>query len=505
MSLRVRLHEAGHSLFRSVGPAMVSALVVLAAYLATLAPTTFGLDSAELTAAAYSLGIVHAPGYPVYLLLAHVFTRLPIGDVGYRANLFSAVAAAAAVGLLVAWLRRSTAGARRDASPPIPAVVAGVSFGLCFYVWSVAVVAEVYTLQGLLLVAILWCLWEWQERGQITCLLAAAGLTGLAFANSPATALWWPGLLVLAWSAVPGRALGRGRLAGAVAAFVLGLLPILYLPLRSAANPAFVYAGHYDAAGVFHRLDLAQLPNLWWYVSGQPFRPLALAYTPGELLMETAHFVHLLWAAFLGIGLPLGAWGWLALWRRHRRQAIGLAAVALPQALFFISYRVADKDTMFLPVLLVWAVCLGHGLGELQRVLPRRAAWVFLVLPIALLIVNTGLVDPKELRTLQQAARDRLLDAEPNGVYLALWGDAAMMHSLQVVEGLRPDVQVVNTFFTSTQATNSIVELALGSGRVVYTTRRLPALSDRYGFKRISNGLRVYPERRRSWIDACEP
>ena len=66
--------------------------VAFAAYWRTMAPTVYGLDSAELTTGAYVLGIVHAPGSPLFLLLGHVFSWLPFGDVGYRLNLLSACA-----------------------------------------------------------------------------------------------------------------------------------------------------------------------------------------------------------------------------------------------------------------------------------------------------------------------------------------------------------------------------------------------------------------------------
>ena len=55
----------------------------LALYLRTLAPTLYGVDSADLTTAAYLLGIAHPPGSPAYLLVAHAFTWLPVGDVSY--------------------------------------------------------------------------------------------------------------------------------------------------------------------------------------------------------------------------------------------------------------------------------------------------------------------------------------------------------------------------------------------------------------------------------------
>ncbi|HEX8684115.1 MAG TPA: DUF2723 domain-containing protein, partial [Ardenticatenaceae bacterium] len=75
-------------------------------YLVTMAPTIYNLDSAELTTAAATGGIVRATGYPLYLILGRVWAELPIGDVGYRMNLLSAVSGALTVLLTERLLRR---------------------------------------------------------------------------------------------------------------------------------------------------------------------------------------------------------------------------------------------------------------------------------------------------------------------------------------------------------------------------------------------------------------
>ena len=71
--------------------AVVCLLGASGLYLSTLAPTVQAFDSAELTVGAYTLGFVHAPGYPLYMVLGHLFGQIPIGDIGFRLNLMSAV------------------------------------------------------------------------------------------------------------------------------------------------------------------------------------------------------------------------------------------------------------------------------------------------------------------------------------------------------------------------------------------------------------------------------
>ena len=71
--------------------AVGSFVVPLCLYLLTLAPTIYNLDSAELTTAVASNGIIRATGYPLYLFLGRIWINLvPVGDMGYRMNLFSA-------------------------------------------------------------------------------------------------------------------------------------------------------------------------------------------------------------------------------------------------------------------------------------------------------------------------------------------------------------------------------------------------------------------------------
>ncbi|MQY69884.1 MAG: DUF2723 domain-containing protein [Firmicutes bacterium] len=75
-------------------------LVSFGVYLKTLCPTVYIGDSGELIAAAYTLGIPHPPGYPLYCLLGKLFTLLPFGTIAYRVNLMSAFFASLTIVLI---------------------------------------------------------------------------------------------------------------------------------------------------------------------------------------------------------------------------------------------------------------------------------------------------------------------------------------------------------------------------------------------------------------------
>ena len=141
----------------------------LAVYIATLCPTVYGGDSGELIAAAYSLGIAHVPGHPLYVLIGKLFSFLPLGNIAYRLNFMSAFFAALALGSLFVLqnllfvpvgkyfstpslkfsLPSQGKGGHEGELPSfertILAVLAVLAFGFSETFWHYATTAETYT------------------------------------------------------------------------------------------------------------------------------------------------------------------------------------------------------------------------------------------------------------------------------------------------------------------------------------------------------------------------
>src|SRR5690242_12124547 len=156
--------SAVHPPYLMAAGVFVGALIL---YVATLAPTTQFWDTSEYIAAAYTLGIPHPPGNPLFVLVAHVFGLLPFMT-GYaaRINLFAAVTSAvsAACWFLVAdrWLQSfvRVQWARRAA-----ALAGALVSATVFTVWNQSVVNEkVYTLSLLSIALILWLIVRWDDQ-----------------------------------------------------------------------------------------------------------------------------------------------------------------------------------------------------------------------------------------------------------------------------------------------------------------------------------------------------
>ena len=75
-------------------------LIPFAVYMITLTPTVSFFDSGELISGAATLGISHPPGYPLYVLIGHLFSYIPLGNIAFRVNTASAFFGALAVMVL---------------------------------------------------------------------------------------------------------------------------------------------------------------------------------------------------------------------------------------------------------------------------------------------------------------------------------------------------------------------------------------------------------------------
>jgi hypothetical protein len=424
------------------GGCLLGAGLAFLVYLPTLAPTVYGLDSAHLTNAAYTLGLVHPPGYPLYLLLGHLFTRLPFGDVGYRMNLMSACFGALAIGLHYLLLLKLT-------HRPLASLAAALLLAYSFVFWSTSVMAEVYTLHVFLMIGLILAALAWQEQQCARWLYLLAFVFGLSLTNHLATMLLAPGLLYWLLAANAGQFRQPRRLLALLALFVLGFSLYLYLPLRYAAQP--------PPSGTVS-LDLASWQDLLEVISARIFWKHMFAYHWSEIGAEIQDYLSMLWSNFLGVGLIAGLIGGLAAFYQRRRLFIGLALLYLANLIFFINYDVPDKWMMFLPTYVIWAVWVGLGYDWLLAQAARLAGtpglgqrWqhieqgLFLLFVLTALLLNYQYADRSgDRRTYDQASRIFETVAPGANVLAIYWFEAGPLEYLHLVEQRRPDIKVWN-------------------------------------------------------------
>src|SRR2546423_15343833 len=92
--MRIR---AGNNLNPWVGAIAVAAAAGILYFLTAARDIVVG-DSPELITAAVTLGVAHAPGYPLFTMLGHLFSLVPLGSIPFRVKLLSVVCDALTIG-----------------------------------------------------------------------------------------------------------------------------------------------------------------------------------------------------------------------------------------------------------------------------------------------------------------------------------------------------------------------------------------------------------------------
>lgn len=248
----------------------VTTFLTLVVYLITLAPDLTLEDCGELAVASYYLGVPHAPGYPIWTLYTWLFTvLLPFSNVAWRVAVSSAVAAAFASGMLGLIVARFSSmllegielfkGLEQkweDALCLVSGFVAAMLIGFNGFMWSQAVIVEVYTLSVLSLMGVLVCLLHWMYRpAQYRYLYLAAFLFGICFNNHQTLIVAAMGLQVAI--AMVDEKLGRDALLVNVLFYVLGMI-------LSAAGILTTFDQNRPLAVIYHAVGLASVGAFVW-------------------------------------------------------------------------------------------------------------------------------------------------------------------------------------------------------------------------------------------------
>ncbi len=416
------------------------AVAALALYVRTLLPGMAFDDWGEMQSVPWVLGIPHPTGYPTYVIAAWLFERLPLGDVAFRANLFSAVCMALALATA------SVIGIRLGVAPVI-AGVAAFATAVVGTIWGSGTVAEVNPLHVLLAALILERSIAWSQGRRLRDLALGGLLVGLALANHPLTVLvapWAVGFAI--WSGRETLRAHPGWLLAPVATGALGLAAYLYLPIAASFDPPLIYndpvtweafkflvtgeqfRGQYDgllsASGP--ATFVASLPQLWSVVVAEAAIPVAVLGAVGGLVLLrrwTAAGVML-----AGIGVT-GVYAWANYLHLEHYLLVPflvagiLAGVALDGAARLVAGRLPDR----------------------RRAVPAGVLAIAGALTAALLLATT--IDAQD-RSADHSAQAYVDDVfavlPPDAAILSFWGASPPLWHATLVLGDRPDVLVVD-------------------------------------------------------------
>ena len=404
------------------------AALLFIVYAAGASRTIYVGDSGELTTAVYLLGIPHPSGYPLYVMLGKLWTLLvPVGSIAFRMSLFSAACAAVACGALYRfcrWLGLHVVAATTSALL--------LAFGPSF--WSQANIQRVYALNAVFVVFATWAAFAWHRNRDRRLLALALFLSGLGTCNHLFMAVGGVAVAMFAIVTQPELLREPRALLKGAAAFGVGLLPYLYLPLRSRADPRLDW-GNPETLSNF--VDVVLRQNMWrTWIEG-----------PTDVLVVLADFLHSIASELFWIGVALAIIGLLVGQRNRWPVLLPLLVIAGNVVTVLIH---GERSAIFIwhryyiPSYLMAALLAGMGLHWLLERLPRRARLLPLALPAVMLIVGWNDFDRSRYRVAEDFSLT-LLDTLPPGAHLAASDDNVLfvLIYLHLVEGLRPDVDLI--------------------------------------------------------------
>ena len=444
-------------------------LAGLIAYTATLAPTLLQGDAALFQYTPYVLGVTYPTGYPVYIFLSKIWIALlPIGQIAWRMNLFSAVCASLALPVFYNV-------ARRVLNNRPAALISVLLFAALPTYWRWATESKIYTLNILLYTLALYLAITAQK--QKTNLHAAAfGLvTGLQLGVHSTTVLLIPGLLLLFWLnwKQEGERGGRGEgetkqtihslftihYSLFIAFFALAASAYLYIPLRAewliarygrnAAIQHGLLADFYQsgAAGLIRYFTASDFTGgvvtNWGKVPAQLISVYLLQLMPTDF--RTATWL-ILTAGFAGAALFLLR---PSLKRRYWPLLL-LYALPIP---FVLTYGQGEQNAFLLTSNLIFSLFIGATSGWLftlckshftkaQAKLATLLIFaLFLIIPYQTSQYNLNWLSHKWDTVQYDYWTDVLRHPlEKEAGMMASWGDLTSMWYMQHVEHRRPDL-----------------------------------------------------------------
>jgi hypothetical protein len=469
----------------------------------TLAPTVTLVDSGELIVVAHFLGVAHPPGFPLWTMLAHVASLMPWGNVAARVNFASAIFAALACAvctLVVAELMRVAADVgsrlrvtkknsrpnRRTRSDTLPeegdagsgvggllvlgpALGAGLLMAFSRTLWSYATIAEVYSLNTLLILFVFFLMLRWRRR-----IVEDRKRRGVA-ANAIAPPVTAHDALLYGGALVFGLALGVHHVTVALMLPALGILVYRTEGVRFFASRRLLFAALVSLAGLFAvyaYLPLAMshapivswgnprsLQEIWWHLTGRQYQ-VFFAFTPKDVGDHLGEFGRLalrefgFWWAPLTLVLAVAGFG--TVFRRDRTSFWFLALTVSADLAYGLGYGISeDKDAYYLPAFIAIALAAAFGLrGIIQfcaaRPWPRTGVYLAAALSVLLasgiaLAGNWPFNNRRHFFIAKDYVENILSAVEPNGLVLTFdWEVASPMLYVQEVERRRRDVKVVD-------------------------------------------------------------
>ena len=432
-------------------------------YLKTIAPdltwVNNGADGGDLITAAATGGVAHPTGYPVYLFVARLFQFIPLGSIAYRTNLLSAFCTILAAIILYDLVVRFLDSTNYNW---LVGLIAAFAFGLSQLVWSQAVITEVYALQSLFIVLILYLLplGEYKFRLEGDKLDSIRGLVfGLAMGNHTTAIFLLPPLLLV--GVVNRNPTNKvSILAGNKNREYLQGWSINYRALLIRCTWILVGLSFYltlfiraNSGSPVNWGNPSNLKNFIWLVTGKIYENLLFNFPYGFFLIKFKTWGSILLNQLGIVGLAIAIFGLIFNWKRSTKLLIVTGWMIAAFGFFSFIYNSTDSFVYLIFAVIALVLWLSLGIAKIIEVTKSFKPWLGIVFGFLFLTYFIGYgvqtlpkVDASLDNRAEQFGNDVMLKAPDRSIIFTDGDkDSFSLWYFQYVLNKRPDIAIIVT------------------------------------------------------------
>lgn len=396
-------------------------LLTLAVYIRTLVPGLVPNDGAEFQTLAYVLDHAHTTGYHVYLILARLFLILPVREIAYRVNLFSAFMGAVTIVNLY-FLAKILSGSRWGA------LLCSITLGISTSFWSQAIIAEVYTSGTAYVSAILFLVVSWNQNRRHISLFYAGLLGGMSIGIHGSIILLFLAIMVLmAMNYHDFPYFWKPALAGAISGIIIFFMTFMIVDARE-TNASMMHTyissiSRWDMSPV----QIDSLPERFTFlVLARQWRPVM--FMDGALRENFKIFMRVVTEEFSLTVHFLAIFGFFSLWHFRPKLAVFFTIALVVQLGYTLTYGIGDIFVFFLPIIVTSIPICAEGVSILLKFLHRKLSmhesYFEIILSGILLITCLFPFAIPRVQALQRGEFRNDLMNLPNNDQLGIWHES---------------------------------------------------------------------------------
>lgn len=453
------MHFLSSTLLRAFLVSIVSFMV----YLTTIAPDVGFTDSGELAAVCTTLGVAHPTGYPLYTIIGHVWTLLPLPfSPIYSLNIFAGLCVAASAGIF-SWMltlifglinqpktqqKKGKTATNILAFSPFAEYVTTIALS-CLYafssiIWHQATSNEVYSLQLVVLtlsIALFLRAMTLEPHHRLPALMLWIAIIGLGFGNHGTTILLAPAMIFMFFKRPQEKfdisAKRWKELSLLTIPFIAGLCVWLYLPLRSAALPDFNW-------GEVHR----SFDKFWYHASGKQFQ---IWMFNGSFSNNFQEFISLLPGQLGYVGAAFTLIGIIQLFKRNGTIATFTALLFFGCVFYAFNYGIHDIEPYFSLAFIALFIFAAIGFAYVLTTIQTKSNNIALPITLTLLMtcINIGLhykqADKSDDTVVRDYTQIMVKNLPKNSVIFSSQWDywCSAFWYKQSCENMRPDIILI--------------------------------------------------------------